>query len=109
MNPSSVIGAYSPPNPARNKQSKPFVHQHGMGHQTPAHRTMLANALGQKSGGKKKARGHRVKAHVTKTGVKVRGHVAKQRAGAKHLKKGSLAAKRHMSSLRKMRKAKTSG
>jgi hypothetical protein len=72
---------------------------------------MLANAIGGGTGGgKKKGGSHRVKAHTTKRGVQVRGHRAKQRTvkstgkTAQHFKKGSLAAKRHMSALRKMRK-----
>lgn len=112
MNPSSVMGAYSPPNPARAKRQKPFVHNQGVGHQTAAHRQILSSALGGGGGGTRtRSKTHRVKAHTTKSGVRVRGHRAKQRTTksggvAQHFKKGSLAAKRHMSKLRGMRKKK---
>lgn len=110
---STSSGSYNPPNPARAKSLKPFVHQAGVGHTTAAHRTLLNNALGG-SGARRSKRGsrstHLIKAHTTKSGVRVRGHRAKQRtvkstgAKAQHFKKGSLAAKRHMSKLRAMRK-----
>lgn len=108
--PSGVAGAYSPPNPARQKTHKPYVHQAGVGHHTPATRTMLANAVGGAATTSRSRKSHRVKAHTTKSGVRVRGHRAKQRTVkstgklAQHFKKGSLAAKRHMSKLRAMRK-----
>lgn len=107
---STSLGHYNPPNPARHKSPKPFVHQQGVGHTTAAHRTLLNNAVGGGPGRapKRRATSHRVKAHTTKSGVQVRGHRAKQRKTksggiAQHFKKGSLAAKRHMSKLRAMR------
>lgn len=109
-------GNYNPPNPARAKMGKPFVHSAGVGHTTAAHRTILNNAIGggaRSTRPKRSSRStHRIKAHTTKRGVQVRGHRAKQRtvkstgAKAQHFKKGSLAAKRHMSKLRAMRTKK---
>jgi hypothetical protein len=101
-------------NLARMKSPKPVVLPQGTGQQTAAHQTILQNAV---SGGRaKKKRGpkttHYIKAHKTKRGVQVRGHRAKQRVVkstgklAAHFKKGSLAAKRHMSALRKLKKQK---
>jgi hypothetical protein len=93
---------------ARMKFSKPTLLPSSIGHQTPAVRTLfgLASKAMKRGTGKKKAKGtHMIKAHTTKKGVKVRGHRAKLKAGAVHLKKGSLAAKRHMSALRKKKKA----
>ena len=113
--PSGVTGAYSPPNPARAKAHKPPVLQQGVGHHTAATRTMLNLAHGGTATTgrtKRQKTSHRIKAHTTKSGIKVRGHRAKQRTVkstgklAAHFKKGSLAAKRHMSALRKMRKPK---
>lgn len=100
---------------ARMKSPKPVVLPQGTGQQTVAHQTMLQNAVGgKKSSGKKRSprTSHYIKAHTTKSGVRVRGHRAAQRTvkstgkKAQHFKKGSLAAKRHMSALRKLRKAK---
>lgn len=112
--PSGVVGSYSPPNPARAKGHKPSVLHQGSAHQTAATRTMLGlahSAVSTLLGGSKRTKGktHRIKAHTTKSGVQVRGHRAKQRtvkstgSTAQHFKKGSLAAKRHMSKLRAMR------
>jgi hypothetical protein len=105
-------------NLARHKFAKPVVLPQGTGQQTAAHQTMLQNAIGRPAAGKKK-RGprttHYIKAHKTKRGVQVRGHRAKQRVVkstgklAAHFKKGSLAAKRHMSALRKLKAAKKAG
>jgi hypothetical protein len=104
-------------NAARAKSPKPVVFPQGTGQQTAAHQTILQNAMG--SGRAKKKRGprtsHYIKPHKTKRGVQVRGHRAKQRTVkstgklAAHFKKGSLAAKRHMSALRKLKGAKKSG
>lgn len=97
---------YNPANPARAKQPKPFVHNHGVGHQTPAHRTLLGLALGGvKSvlGGKKKRRkSAKISTGTRKKRRSSRAHSAK---GA-HLVAGSSAAKSHMAKLRKMRKKK---
>jgi hypothetical protein len=95
--------------------SRQFVSQHGMSSQTGAVRHMISTAVGNRVVGataapkKKKGTSHYIKAHKTKKGITVRGHYAKQgtskktgRTGA-HFKKGSLAAKRHMSKLRKLR------
>lgn len=91
--------------------SRMFVTQHGMSSQTGAVRHLIQTAVGNRtvSTSPRKPKGHYIKPHKTKKGVSVRGHYAKQgtskktgRTGA-HFKKGSLAAKRHMSKLRKLR------
>lgn len=99
---------YNPVNPMRHKRAKPVILPHGVNNMSPASQHAHRLALG---GGTARARTtHRIKAHTTKRGIKVRGHRAKQRkvkstgAVAQHFKKGTLAAKRHMSKLRKMRK-----
>lgn len=100
------MAEFQPPNPARAKTPKPFVHQHGVGHQTPAHRQILSLALG----GTKATRGRKKKAAAGATQTRRRkrksrttksAHTAKGKA---HLVRGSSAAKAHMAKLRKMRK-----
>lgn len=107
-------------NMARHKFAKPVVLPQGTGQQTAAHQTMLQNAVAGRSGGTGKKKrspktSHYIKPHKTKRGVLVRGHRAKQRVVkstgklAAHFKKGSLAAKRHMSALRKLKGKKKAG
>lgn len=82
-------------NMARMKAYKPVVLPQGTSSQTAAHQTMVANAVGSVSFGKKKSRR---KKHA-KSHVRVRRTRTKQRT----LKKGSLAARRRMSAIRKLR------
>jgi hypothetical protein len=97
---------YNPPNPARAKHPKPFVHQHGVGHHTAATRTILANAVGGivkhviGGGGKQRRR----KATSSASAAAPRRRRRSPRSAGAHLVKGSSAAKAHMASLRKMRK-----
>lgn len=95
------MAEYDPSNPARMKIPKPFVHSHGAGHQTPAHRTLLNLALG----GLRRVAGKHRRKRKTKHPKVHRKHAKHARRGKAHLVPGSKAARSHMARLRKMRGA----
>ena len=107
---------YSPPNPARHKIPKPPVLYQGVGHQTPAHRTIIGHAFGTttrttRSTGKRKKKGSSVSAAPKKRRSRAASGTQKRRTSSSkaHLVKGSAAAKKRMSALRAMRGKKAGG
>ena len=94
---------WSPPNLARNKSPKPVLLPMAIGHHTPAVRTLFARAVGAAvKTVTKRHRKRKVKAAGTTTTKRCRHR--KSTATKAHMVKGSTAAKKHMASLRKMRK-----
>jgi hypothetical protein len=108
------MALFDPANPARAKMRKPVILPHGTAHKTPAAQTLVRLATGlvrattrrkkKVSSGVSRSR----KAAGSRSRVSSKRARSRKRSGGSsrsaHLVKGSAAAKRRMSALRKMRK-----
>jgi hypothetical protein len=103
-------GLYNPINRARMKAPKPAVAPVGTGHHTVATRTMMAHGFGHTGlGGRRKKKAHPgATRRRHRTATQTARHPKRSRKVRKtraHMVKGSRAARRHMATLRAMKKA----
>jgi hypothetical protein len=98
------MAQFSPPNPARNKRAKPVILPHGTAHKTPASQTLVRLATGLVRGVTRRKKKVSPGVSRTRKAKRTSASSGRRRSAARRLVKGSAAAKRRMSQLRKMRK-----